>query len=142
MANYHEWGSNFDFNALDDAGNYLHVNCRRWARMGIWVKEKWGTLRVSTTCACFTEIDFIHRLFYPGYAHYMFPRWFRQYVDWPFGKLMRILGVVWLLQKWQRTVLKYFWNRAAKKWPHVAEEILDDYEWILDEKPPNYKGVY
>ena len=136
MGNYHEWGSDFDFKALDEASIYITSSCRRWARLGIWTKEKYGTLRVSTTCAYFLEHDLIHSFVYPGYFMYQWPTWFRVYIDWPFGKLMRCLGVIWLLQKWQRVVLKYFWKRAAKKWPHIAEEILDEYEWTLDEKPP------
>ncbi len=128
----HIWGDeDFDWKALDEAAEYLSTNCRRWARMGIWTKEKFGTLRVSTTCAYFMEYDFIHHIFYPGYAYYRLPKWFRVYVDWPFGKCMRLIGVVRLLQIYQHAVLKFFWKRAAKKWPHIAEEILDEYEWIV-----------
>lgn len=132
MGNYHEWGdTDFDWKALDDASYYIQDNCRRWARLGLWTKEKYGTLRVSTTCAYFMEYDFIHHIFYPGHAYYRLPRWFRTYIDWPFGKAMRIIGVVRLLQMYQHAVLKYFWKRAAKKWPHIAEEILDEYDWIV-----------
>ncbi len=126
----HIWGDpDFDWEALDKASTYLQKNCKRWARLGLWTKEKYGTLRVSTTCAYFTEYDFIHHIFYPGYAYYPWPKWFRTYIDWPFGKLMGKLGVVWLLQKYQHKVLRFFWLRAATKWPHISEEILDEYEW-------------
>lgn len=129
---YHEWGdTDFDWKALVDASEYISNNVRKWGRVGIWTKEKYGTLRVSTTCAYFREYDFIHHFFYPGYCRYMFPKWFRKYIDWPFGGIMKKLGVVWLLQKYQHTVLKFFWLRAAKKWPHIAEEILDEYDWIV-----------
>ena len=132
---YHEWGDqDFDWNALNEAEDYLVKNCRRWARMGVWTKEKYGTLRVSTTCAYFTEYNFLHTLFYPGYAYLRFPRWVNKYVDRPFGKCMKWLGIVWLLQKWQTAVLKFFWKRAAKKWPQVAEEILDEFYWEIPNK--------
>lgn len=80
-----------DHLALDNACTYLE---KRWSRLGIHTKEKYGTMRVSTTVAWFTEHDFIHHFFYPGYCRYVWPRWFRKYVDRPFGKLMGILGVV------------------------------------------------
>jgi hypothetical protein len=101
--------------------------------MGIWTKEKYGTMRVSTTCAYFIEYDFIHNIFYPGYCSYQFPRWFRVHVDWPIGKFLGKIGIVRLLQRYQTAVLKYFWKRAAKKWPHIAEEILDKYGVYFDE---------
>src|SRR5712672_836809 len=98
----HLWGEeDFDWKALDDASYYLQDRCRQFARMGIWTKEKYGTLRVSTTCAYFMEHDFIHHIFYPGHAYYRLPSWFRRYIDWPFGKFMKRLGIVWLLQKYQ-----------------------------------------
>ena len=131
---YHEWGDeDFDWKALDAAGYYLERRVMQFARMGIWTKEKYGTLRVSTTCAWFREFDFIHHWFHPGCIQYTWPRWFRVYVDWPVGKVMDKLGVIWLLQWYQHKVLKYFWKRAAKKWPQVAEEILDEYDWIVGE---------
>lgn len=131
---HHMWGEDFDWEALDEAALYLSSNVKRYARFGIWTKEKYGTLRVSTTCAYFTEYDFIHHWFYPGYCRYMFPVWFRTRVDWPLGKIMKKIGVIWLLQKYQHAVLKFFWKRASKKWPHIAEEILNDYEWTIGDK--------
>lgn len=135
MGTYHEWGdTDFDWKALDDAANYISTRCRRWARMGIWTKEKYGTLRVSTTCAYFTEYDFIHHIFYPGHAYYRLPKWFRVYIDWPFGKVMKYMGIAKLLQMYQHATLRFFWKRAASKWPHIAEEILDEYDWIVGDE--------
>lgn len=131
----HLWGDeDFDWKALEDASYYIQRRCRQYARMGIWVKEKYGTLRVSTTCAYFTQYDIINHTIYPGYVRYMLPRWFRAYVDWPLGKALSALGIVWLVQTYQRAVLKFFWKRAAKKWPHIAEEILDEYDWTVGDE--------
>lgn len=133
LSPYHEWGDDdFDWNALNEASDYLHDRCRQFARLGIWTKEKYGTLRVSVTCAYFMEYDLLHHIFYPGYVRYMFPRWFRVYIDWPLGKVLKKLGVLTLVQKYQTAVLKFFWKRAAKKWPHIAEEILDEYGDYFD----------
>ena len=130
----HMWGNeDFDWKALDEAAEYLSKNVRRWARLGIWTKEKYGKLCVSTTCAYFTEYDFLHHWVKPGHAWYRWPKWFRVWVDWPFGKAMKWMGVVYMLQKWQHLVLKFFWKRTAKKWTHVAEEILDEYSFYFGE---------
>lgn len=131
----HDWSeTSFDWKALDEASEYLRSRCRRYGRLGLHIKEKYGTLRVSTSCAYFTEHDFIHHMFYPGYYCYMFPVWFRQYIDWPLGKILGVLGIIWIIQIYQRAVLKHFWKRAAKKWSHISEEILDEYEWELGDR--------
>ncbi len=128
----HKWGEDFDWDALNEACSYLEKNCRRWARMGIWTKEKYGTMRVSTTCAWFGMEPF-QNVFYPGYVRAMFPRWFRKYIDLPLGTLLSKLRITRFIQWYQYSVLKYFWKKAAKKWPHIAEEILDEYEWTVGE---------
>ena len=129
----HLWGEEeFDWAALDSACCYLEKNCRRWARLGVWTKEKYGTMRVSTTCAYFSEYDFIHHIFYPGHVSYHWPIWFRKYIDWPLGKVIRALRLLRLINRYQTAVLKFFWKRAASKWPHISKEILDEYNWMID----------
>ena len=123
----HLWGSDFDWEALDDAGAYIEKNCRRWGRVGVHTKEKYGTLRVSTTAAFFCFEPF-QCLIYPGYYGAQFPPWFRTYIDVPLGTLLETLRISKLIRKWQYVVLKHFWKRAAKKWPHIATEILDEYD--------------
>lgn len=132
MSPYHLWGDEeFDWKALDEASYYLQDKCRQWGRVGIWTKEKYGTLRVSTTCAFALEYDFLHSLIYPGHARIHWPRWVRCYIDWPVGKALRWLGIIKLVHKYQVWVLKHFWQKAAKKWPHIASEILDEYDWTF-----------
>lgn len=128
LSPYHDWSdTNFDWVALDQAGQYLETQTRRWARLGIWTKEKYGTLRVSTTVAFALEYDFLHSLIYPGRCHISWPKWFRAYVDWPIGKLARWTGIIKLINKYQMWTLKRFWLKAAAKWPQVSEEILDEF---------------
>lgn len=122
-----------DWRDLDDASEYLRSNCKKYARLGLHVKEKYGTMRVSTTCAYISEYDFLHHIVYPGYYYYHWPSWFRVWIDWPIGRILGVLGIIWLIQKYQKFVLKLFWKRAAKKWSHISKEILDEYEWELGE---------
>lgn len=131
----HDWSEEtFDWNSLNQAVRYLDARCRQFARLGIWTKEKWGTLRVSTTCAFMTQWSPIQDIIYPGYVRYMFPRWFRQYVDRPLGICLDALGIIWIVQRYQAAVLKYFWKRAAKKWPHISKEILAEYKHYFGDK--------
>lgn len=128
----HEWGDEaFDWKGLDDAGYYIQSNCRRWARLGIWTKEKYGTLRVNTTCAYWNYWP-LQSLFYPGHAYYRWSRWMIGGIEYPLAKVLMFLRITRLVNRYQRAVLKYFWKRAAKKWPHISKEILDEYEWEME----------
>lgn len=52
----HDWSEeDFDWNALNQACYYVEKRCRQFARLGVWTKEKWGTMRVSLTCAFWGE---------------------------------------------------------------------------------------
>lgn len=130
MGNFHVWGDDFDWKGLDDAALYLSVRCRRWARMGVWTKEKYGTLRVSTTAAYWTYWP-IYSLIHPGRGYYSWPSWMITYIEYPLAEVFMYLGITRLVNRYQTQVLKHFWQKAAKKWPHIAEEILDDYEWTV-----------
>ena len=125
----HTWGDDwFKKNGkdLDDACEYLEKNCRRWARFGIHTKEKYGTLRVSTTVAYWSYWP-VHGMFYPGYCYYRWPHKMIRYVEYPLAALFRKTRITRLVCMYQTAVLKFFWKRAAKKWPNIAEEILDEY---------------
>lgn len=129
----HDWSDeDFDWRALEEACTYLETNCKRWARLGIWTKEKWGTMRVSTTCAFFTRDCPIHQFFKPGHVYYRWPRWFRRNIDRPVGKFLERIKVLPMLRWYQFKVLTFFWKRAAKKWPHIRKEILADYETLIN----------
>lgn len=56
---------------LCEAGILIAKKCLRW-RIGVHWKTKYGTLRISTTCAFFNSYCPLHSLINPGYA---FLRW-------------------------------------------------------------------
>lgn len=125
----HLWGDeDFDWKALDEAINYIDKNSRRWARFGVWLKEKYGTMRVSCTCAYWGEWP-IHNFVKPGHVAYRWSRWIFLYVDRPLGKFVTKIGLRSLVNRYQTWAFKKIWRRAAKKWPQVAEEILSEYIW-------------
>lgn len=124
---FHEWGDeDFDWKGLNDAMNYFYKNCKRYGRVGLNLKEKWGTMRVGTTCAFFNEWP-IHSLIKPGYYYYSWPRWMMIHIDYPLGRIVEKLYIGRMIRRYQIAVVKFFWKRAAKKWPHIAAEILDEY---------------
>lgn len=114
-------------NDIENAAAYIEKMCRRWGRFGVTAKEKWHTLRVCVPIT--SESDFLHDLIYPGHAWIRWPRWVRIYIDWPLGTLLKKIGIVGLVRRYQMLVLKRAWKKAAAKWPHVADEILDEYTW-------------
>lgn len=118
---------------LNEAGRYIEVNCRRWARLGVHTKEKYGTLRVDATGAYWTYWP-VFSLFYPGYCYYQWPKWMIRYIEMPLAEVFILTGLTRIVNRYQKAVLKYFWKRAAKKWSHISKEILDDYYWTLDEE--------
>ncbi len=126
----HVWGDeDFDWKALDEASDYIWKRSRQFARFGVHLKEKYGTLRVSTTCAYWGDWP-IYQLFHPGYIWYKWPKWFYK-IDLTLAKFVRWTRFDRIVAWYQTEVFKYFWKRAAKKWPHIATEILDEWEWTF-----------
>lgn len=125
----HRWGDeDFDWNSLNDAIGYFQTNCRRWGRLGVHVKEKWGTMRVSTTVAFVSDWP-IHSLVKPGHAFYRWPRWLIRWVEHPLYRLLKVSCLLRVIQWYQLQVLRIVWLKTAAKWPHIATEILDEYKW-------------
>lgn len=127
-APYHVWGDDFDFGAVEDAGHYISTNCQKWARFGVHTKEKYGTLRVSTLYwSCWP----VHSVVYPKHYFYQWSKKWIGWVEYPLAELFMFLRVTRLVNWYQDQVLKHFWLKAADKWPHVKEEILDEFRWYF-----------
>lgn len=127
----HIWGDkDFDWAALDEASIYLETKCRRWARLGIRTKEKYGTLRMCTTCAYWSYWP-IYDLVYPGRMYYRWPKWVMGWIEYPLAEVFMFLRITQLVNCYQNAVLRHFWKKAAKKWPHIAAEILVEYDWYF-----------
>jgi hypothetical protein len=110
-----------DVQDLYNAGCIVYDTCTTWGRLGGQFKEKYDTLRFY---ANFSGYVSIHSLVYPGYAYIQFKSkfmtWFDIHVATPvltflFGNLL-----FW----WQKQVYSYAYNKAIKKYPRLAYEIL------------------
>lgn len=130
---YHEWGDeDFDWTALEDAITFCVKNMRRWGRICVHGKEKYGTMRLEFVTFGFT----LHQFFFPPYLfkHKLMPKWL-----WcldqnlVYGKF-RVYN--WLVNWWyvpyQKWLYRFILNRAVKKWPHIKEEIIDTNLWMFD----------
>lgn len=133
---YHDWGDkDFDWEALNNAGEYISSYCMKRARLYIHWKEKYGTLRYQHLSSCiFNRYWPIHTLINPGHLYYRFPRWMIN-IEYIVGDVLYYIGVVKIIQKYQLWILKRALLRAVKKFPHIKDEILADTpEEIGDER--------
>ncbi len=145
---YHDWSEDdFDWHALNSACNFFSTNIPRYARLCLYTKEKYGTLRLE----CF---GMGHRGIY-GLLHPKAIYWNPKgpyYLKKP-SKAMAKLGLMphmcsiwytlnqysaaiagftklsWLFWQYQRAVFNIVTVLAVKKWPHIQDEILDEPEF-------------
>lgn len=125
----HLWGdTDFDWDALGQAVDYVAHNTRRWGRIQMHTKEKYGTLRINCHYG-FT----IHGSIWPGYCfkHRYCPQWL-----WSLDLKLQNRFYDRFINPWfisyQKWVYKQVFKRAVKKWPHIEAEILDEYDWYLE----------
>lgn len=128
----HYWGDkDFDWDALDEAGEYLRTYFRRWRVPVRDIKEKYGTLR----CYCSLGWYSPHALTHPRYIFSQYPKWlwiinckFRQTWFWK-----------WLIYrssiKLHKRIYRNGYKKLIKKWPSLKVEILMDADFpeLLEE---------
>lgn len=124
MGNYHEWGDDFDFEAVGNAAEEIGDYCRKWGRIPVrQTKEKYGTVRVYSGFG----IENLYWFFRPGWIYYRPPIWVRKLDDATFGKLFALLAKP--IFKWQKFIYNKAYQKAVNKYPHIREEILTDADW-------------
>lgn len=126
----HMWGDEgVDWEGINNAAEFIHDYCVRWARLGGDYKEKYGR------CCFYAKFDLsLHSLFYPGYAFYQMPEWLVHFDIYVFSPVCYKLGVSKLWHLWQTFIYKRAYKLAIKKFPHLKEEILSgaDYRELLE----------
>lgn len=126
----HNWGDeNFDWNALSGAIRVSANFMRRWGRIGVHEKEKYGTARLYT----YFYSSGLFSLLYPGYVSYWVwektPIIGKYLTKLEFKVFIPIASVLKLwrpIQWWQRKVYNWAYQKALRKYPHIAEEIVED----------------
>jgi hypothetical protein len=131
MSTYHEWGDDFDWEGLGNAGHIIWWLCTKIGRIGIHIKEKYGTLR----CSSYFWDGSLFGLCYPGYVYNQFPKWLWNidcsYIK-PFVRFLKF--PTWIMWKYQKAIYMLAYYIAMKKYPHIREEICvdsDGYEMII-----------
>jgi hypothetical protein len=125
----HFWGDDWPhWGDLNSAVHELSDFARRWGRLGIHTKEKWGCLRASTYWA-----HDLHSIIWPGYVYaqwqYHLPEsiakrvWWLDVYVWP--RILRFTPLGW----YQRKIYGLAYRRICKKYPHIIDEILQDAEY-------------
>ena len=123
----HDWSEeDFDWNGLYKAQTIIEKWCR-CARLAIHAKEKYGTIRQSL----YPWRGSLHELIYPGYVSSQFPNWL-WHVDCLFISKYMPKFIIKFVQKIQRFFYNVGLAKAVKKYPHIADEILNDaqHDWI------------
>ena len=125
----HYWSDkDFDWNALNEAINYIHNRLNKLARIGVHSKEKYGTARIS----CYF-VHSIHSLTHPGYVYSQYPKWLWKFDVYYGSQILYYTGLLWLIFKWQKFIYVDTYKKAVKKWPHIKDKILchaDQLEWL------------
>jgi len=145
----HYWGEeNFDWDALYKACRFFDVNLKRWARLCVHTKEKYGTMRLEYL----GYNEGIYGLIYPGRLWLNYPgptvtkkphKSIRKYfpeghtyqvglfrvIDDFITAIARKCGLSRLFYRYQRLVFNIITFIAVKKWPHIKDEIMDEYDF-------------
>ena len=128
----HHWNDEW-FNKNGDklyaAIDYFETTVKRYARIGAYGKEKYGTYRESTT---FWDGG-LHYLIYPGYIYIQYPFLYFTVDEKVIKPLTEYTGLHKLGLWWQKTVYNYAIQKACKMYPEVVDELvsgLDYYELV------------
>lgn len=115
----HFWGDeDFDWKSLYAAERELNHIMKRYGRIGVHSKEKFGCLRFSIYFCDGT----LHSLTHPGYVRSMYPKelWKLDVKYHPLKLLTPIINF------WQKLVLQYAFTVVCNKYPHIRDEIIED----------------
>jgi hypothetical protein len=129
----HMWGDEtFDWASLEAAISLIHDACYNWGRLGVSSKEKWGCADIY--------VEFwngsIHSLLYPGYIFNYFPSFLMWLNSEKITSFNNRIGLVNLVHKYQGLIYRRAYEKALKKYPHIAKEILcnADYPELIPTK--------
>lgn len=116
----HYWGDDsFDWGSLYKAQNEIYDICRKYGRVGIRSKEKYGTIRWEHIGLCGSTL---HSFTHPGYVYSRYPKWL-----WRLDlKLRPLKYIAPIIRFWQLLVVQYAFTVTCRKYPHIIVEILED----------------
>jgi hypothetical protein len=115
----HFWGDeDFDWNSLYKAEKELRRTMKRYGRIGVHSKEKYGSLRFDLFFCDGT----LHSLTHSGYVYSQYPEWLWRF-DQDYQPLRLLTPVI---NFWQKLVLQYAFTVVCAKYPHIRDEIINN----------------
>lgn len=126
----HDWSEkDFDWKSLEEACDFF-MKLRTIGRIQIsGTKEKYGTMRLEWFFWNGHYNEFLHSMIYPGYLHIQWPTWFRRIDQFIITPIAVRIGLCRVITAYQRLVLNIITFIAVKKWPHIKNEILGDWDF-------------
>lgn len=124
----HYWGDDWEYwddleKAITFIGNYVH----KYSRCRLVMKEKWGCIRYEWLIVPGATF---YKPFYISFPFYRYDRFLKEKVQvtWHWESS-------WLCRKW-RAYGYYITRKAVKKacelFPHIKDEILEDFDWFIN----------
>lgn len=126
MSTYRIWGDSWPYwNDLQSAISHIQNICRKYGRINMGGKEKYGTFRdefVGLWDGTF------HNLMYPNYHYiqYKRPSYYYRF-DYPVvSKVSKMIGLQFIISKYQAAVYNYAIQSTVKKYPYLKAELTED----------------
>jgi hypothetical protein len=126
---YHHWNDDtFDWKALDK-GMTIISNICKFARIGVHMKEKYGSARINVYFFDGT----LHSLVYPGYVYNQFPKWLFEFDNNIIQSFFLKTKLVYILRYIQYPFHMLAYYIAMSKYPHIRDELCyqSDYPELI-----------
>jgi hypothetical protein len=132
---YHLWGDSWPYwDDLHSAISRIQGICWKYGRIHMGGKEKYGTFRDELMGLWDGTI---HNLLYPGFVYIQYKRPDYYYrCDYPIvSKVTTIIGLKYLVNKYQAAVYNYAIQSTVKKYPYLKDELTHDLNGYWMVKP-------
>jgi hypothetical protein len=128
---YHDWSDEtFDWGNLNKAIHFVTDICRKYGRLGMHSKEKYGTFRDHV----YAYDGTVHSLIWPAYVYSQWKSKLAYKLDnQVFRRISNYSGLTWLILRWQRCVYNFAIQTVCRRYPHLIDELtvmLDHYAWV------------
>lgn len=120
----------YDYKSLDEVASFIGQGLLKWKVPVSQYKEKWGTVRVYLSFGWHS----IHDITHSGYAYTQYKRdsfLFNLNYNNNFNQIFRLVNLI--VVPFHIMLYKYYYKKAARKWPHLKDEIINfsDYPELL-----------
>lgn len=137
----HMWGDKWFAEHGDDlhsAIDFCITNMSRWGRINMSLsKEKFGCFRDN---ALFWE-GTIQSIIFPDMYYAILPTIYHKFELPILAPLLRYMGVVWLVQQYQRFIYNLVIQKVCKKYPEIIHEMVRDLDFPQYIKPGFFGNV-